>query len=121
MEEELKPSSILERKITKRGNVAETLVLILWKDKPISEATWEFLSDMRLRFPSASLWTSNFSEEGDVTGAATSLGFRRGEKRDKTESKESCYSVDVSREMGSTVIPTELKGVMGTDQGLDRK
>ena len=38
-EEELEPSSILERKIIKRGNQAETIVLVWWRNQPITTAT----------------------------------------------------------------------------------
>ena len=67
-EDELEPSAIINRKLMKNGNQAETIVLILWKNHSATEATWEFLSDLKMRFPHLPLWTSEISEEGTVTG-----------------------------------------------------
>ena len=84
-QERLEPAAVLERKITKRGNATETLVLILWKGKPISEATWESLVNMKLRSPNDSLWTSECLEGGNVMGATQQLGFLGMMKNDKTK------------------------------------
>ena len=39
MDEELEPEQILDRKMVKRGGTADTMVLIGWKNYPLSEAT----------------------------------------------------------------------------------
>ena len=49
------PVAVLERKIVKRGNVAEVQLLIHWKNLSPAEATWEFASEIRRRFPQFSL------------------------------------------------------------------
>ena len=67
-EEELEPLTILERRLAKRGNSADAMGLILWKGKSPLEATWEFLSDLRLRLPYSPLWAREALDEGTVTG-----------------------------------------------------
>src|SRR5262249_35810758 len=59
MELELEPQAILDRKMVKRGNRVKTMVFILWQNLSPMDATWEFLSDLRLQFPNHSLWTRN--------------------------------------------------------------
>ena len=49
------PVAILDRKIVKRGNSAEVQLLIHWKHLSPAEATWEFISEIRKRFPAFSL------------------------------------------------------------------
>nr|XP_043637841.1 uncharacterized protein LOC122608824 [Erigeron canadensis] len=47
----LQPQSILDRKLVKRGNRAAMKVLVHWKGQLMQDATWEFLHDLKLRFP----------------------------------------------------------------------
>ena len=49
------PLAILDRKMVKKGNKADVQVLIHWKNLSPAEATWEFVSEIRRRFPSFSL------------------------------------------------------------------
>ena len=49
------PLAILDRKMVKRGNRADVRLLIHWKNLSPAEATWEFASEIRRRFPSFSL------------------------------------------------------------------
>ena len=49
------PLAILDRKMVKRGNEVEVQVLIHWKNLSLAEATWEFISKIRRRFPMFSL------------------------------------------------------------------
>jgi hypothetical protein len=37
--------------MVKRRNVAATQFLILWKNLPLTEATWEYADELCLRFP----------------------------------------------------------------------
>ena len=53
--QEFQPMAILERKLVKRGNRADVQVLIHWKGLSPAEATWEFVSEIRRRYPSFSL------------------------------------------------------------------
>ena len=46
------PLAVLDRKLVKRGNRAEAQLLIHWKHLSPAEATWEFASEIRKRFPS---------------------------------------------------------------------
>ena len=47
----LHPLAVLDKKIVKRGNRAAMKVLVQWKDQTAQDATWEFLDDLKLRFP----------------------------------------------------------------------
>lgn len=47
--------AILDRKMVKRGNRAATKVLVQWSGLPLTEATWEFLYELRQRFPTLNL------------------------------------------------------------------
>ena len=49
------PGCILERRMVKRGNQAAAQLLIQWKGGSVEEATWEFASEIRRRFPEFSL------------------------------------------------------------------
>jgi hypothetical protein len=37
--------------MVKRRNVAATQFLVLWKNLPLTEATWEYADELCLRFP----------------------------------------------------------------------
>ena len=60
---DFKPLAILERKLVKRGNCADVQLLIHWKDMSLVDATWEFASDIRRRYPSFS-----FEDKGILGG-----------------------------------------------------
>lgn len=45
------PVAILDRQMVRRGRVAATKVLVHWSGTSPADATWEFLQDLRLRFP----------------------------------------------------------------------
>ena len=47
--------AILDRKIVKRGNVGKVQLLSHWKHLFPAEATWEFISEIRRRFPTFSV------------------------------------------------------------------
>ncbi|XP_076897575.1 uncharacterized protein LOC143550909 [Bidens hawaiensis] len=47
----LQPQAVLDRKLVKRRNRAAMKVLVQWKGQGTQEATWEFLDELRLRFP----------------------------------------------------------------------
>ena len=49
------PLKILERRMVKRGNQAAAQVLVQWKNSSTVEATWEFASELRKKFPQFSL------------------------------------------------------------------
>ena len=49
------PLAILDRKMVKKGNETEVQVLIHWKDLSPAEATWEFILEIKKRFPMFSL------------------------------------------------------------------
>ncbi|KAJ0492793.1 putative nucleotidyltransferase, Ribonuclease H [Helianthus annuus] len=46
-----KPLQVLDRKLVKRGSRASVKGLIQWDSLPITEATWENLEDLQIRFP----------------------------------------------------------------------
>ena len=52
--------AILERKLVKRGNRVDVQVLVHWKGLSPAEATWEFVSEIRIRYPSFSLEDKGF-------------------------------------------------------------
>lgn len=45
------PRAILDRKMVKRGSKAVMQVLVHWVGLDVTDATWEFLPDIQLRFP----------------------------------------------------------------------
>lgn len=45
------PEKILARKMVKRQNRAVTQVLVKWVNQGEEEATWEFLYDLKKKFP----------------------------------------------------------------------
>ncbi|KAJ0816356.1 putative nucleotidyltransferase, Ribonuclease H [Helianthus annuus] len=47
----LQPRAVLDRQMVKRGNKATMKVLVHWEGLPVTEASWEFLEDMQIRFP----------------------------------------------------------------------
>ncbi|XP_076898581.1 uncharacterized protein LOC143552189 [Bidens hawaiensis] len=47
----LQPYVVLDRKLVMRGNRAAMKVLTHWKDQTTQDATWEFLDELKLRFP----------------------------------------------------------------------
>jgi len=51
----------------KRMNQVVTQVLIIWKGVPLAEATWEFLDELTLQFPSFTL-----EDKGVLMGEALS-------------------------------------------------
>ena len=51
----VEPVAILERRMVKRGNQAVAQLLIPWTNSSLEEATWEFASEIRRRFPKFSL------------------------------------------------------------------
>lgn len=44
------PEKILARSYKKRGNIAATMWLIKWKNKAEEDTTWEFMTEILLRF-----------------------------------------------------------------------
>lgn len=50
--QEFEPEAILARSGRKLNNRAATVWLIKWKGKPVEEASWEFASELQIRFPS---------------------------------------------------------------------
>ncbi|KAG8372925.1 hypothetical protein BUALT_Bualt12G0117700 [Buddleja alternifolia] len=47
----LEPEKILDRRVVNRNNRSATQWLIKWFNAPIEESTWEFLHDLRIKFP----------------------------------------------------------------------
>lgn len=45
------PKRVIERKMVNRQGQAATEVLVKWKTEPIEEATWEYLFDLKQKFP----------------------------------------------------------------------
>ncbi|KAK9742377.1 hypothetical protein RND81_03G168300 [Saponaria officinalis] len=45
------PKIILARKTVKRGRISATKVLVKWSNSSLEDATWEFLYDLRKRYP----------------------------------------------------------------------
>ncbi|XP_076927289.1 uncharacterized protein LOC143590806 [Bidens hawaiensis] len=54
----LQPQAVLDRKLVKRKNWAAMKVLVQWKGQGTQDATWEFLDELRLRFPDFAELTS---------------------------------------------------------------
>ncbi|KAJ6862569.1 hypothetical protein NC652_039425 [Populus alba x Populus x berolinensis] len=51
----LHPQKIIKRRMVKRGNTATTQYLVLWKNLPLTEATWEDAEEFSRRFPQSHL------------------------------------------------------------------
>ena len=47
----LQPQQIVDRRMVKRGNAAAIPFLVLWKNLPLTETTWEYADELCLRFP----------------------------------------------------------------------
>ncbi|KAD4586386.1 hypothetical protein E3N88_23987 [Mikania micrantha] len=47
----LYPVAVVDTRVVKRRNKAAAQVLVIWKNKPPSEASWEFTDEFKLRFP----------------------------------------------------------------------
>ncbi|XP_076922291.1 uncharacterized protein LOC143584019 [Bidens hawaiensis] len=54
----LQPHAFLDRKLVKRGKRAAMRVLVQWQGQSTQDATWEFLDELKLRFPDFSELTS---------------------------------------------------------------
>lgn len=48
---EREPEAVLERRMVKRQDKAVTQVLIKWVNEPMEEATWEYLFDIKKKYP----------------------------------------------------------------------
>lgn len=46
------PRAIVDNRVVKRGSKAVSQVLVHWVDLPLFEASWEYLDEFKLRFPS---------------------------------------------------------------------
>jgi hypothetical protein len=64
---DLKPESVLDRRLTKKGNAAVTQVLIKWNSLPAELATWEDYSVLKVRYPSAAAWGQAGPQGGVVS------------------------------------------------------
>jgi hypothetical protein len=62
----LQPQVIMDRRMVKRGTQAATQVLIHWKGLSPAEATWEFIDDVQLRFPTFNLEDKVTLKDGDL-------------------------------------------------------
>ena len=62
----LQPQVIMDRRMVKRGTQAATQVLIHWKGLSPTEATWEFIDDVQLRFPTFNLEDKVTLKDGDL-------------------------------------------------------
>nr|GEX84385.1 hypothetical protein [Tanacetum cinerariifolium] len=60
----LQPSAVLDQKLVKRRNRAAMKVLVQCKGQTTQDATWEFLDELKLRFPDFSELTSCGQEVG---------------------------------------------------------
>ena len=60
----LQPSAVLDQKLVKRRNRAAMKVLVQWEGQTTQDATWEFLDELKLRFPDFSELTSCGHEVG---------------------------------------------------------
>jgi len=47
----LQPQQIVDRRMVKRGTAAAIPFLVLWKNLPLTETTWEYADELCLRFP----------------------------------------------------------------------
>jgi hypothetical protein len=62
----LQPQVIMDHRMVKRGVRAATQVLIHWKGLSPTEATWEFLDEVQLRFPTFNLEDKVVLKGGDL-------------------------------------------------------
>jgi hypothetical protein len=53
---ELQPETILDRRLTKKGNDVVIQVLIKWSSLPTEMATWEDFYVVKKRYPMAPAW-----------------------------------------------------------------
>lgn len=47
----VQPVTVLDRKLTKHGNVGAVYLLVQWADSSPEDATWELASEVMARFP----------------------------------------------------------------------
>lgn len=71
-DEALEPEAILDQRLIKHGPTVDTFVLVKWKNRLKNDATWEFYSDLALRFRDIPLGSKDFQVGIDV---ASVLGF----------------------------------------------
>ncbi|PKI45685.1 hypothetical protein CRG98_034001 [Punica granatum] len=62
------PLAILEHRIVKRGNQTAERLLIYWSNSSPADATWEYVDELRLRFPQFNLAGTDFKGAGNVMG-----------------------------------------------------
>ena len=51
----VQPQQVIDRRMVKKGNRANTQFLVRWKDLPLTEATWEDAEEFSWRFPQFNL------------------------------------------------------------------
>lgn len=45
------PETIVEHKLAMTNNKVVVIVLVRWRDQPLTDVTWEFLYDLQVQFP----------------------------------------------------------------------
>jgi len=63
----LHPQKIIERRMVKRGNTTTTQYLVLWKNLPLTEATWEDAEEFNWQFPQSHLEDKVYLMEGALS------------------------------------------------------
>jgi hypothetical protein len=62
---DLQPEAILDRRMTKKGDVPVVQMKVQWSSLPVSAATWEDYEVLRRRYPKATVWEGATSQGGD--------------------------------------------------------
>lgn len=103
------PLAVLDNRVTKKGNVAVSQVLIHWSDSAVADATWEDEQELRDRFPEALAWgQANFQGEGIVRNSdQTQLPDEPKARRTLTEQRQGKKKAGKSKE-GDAVRPTRV-------------
>ncbi|KAG8380314.1 hypothetical protein BUALT_Bualt06G0002700 [Buddleja alternifolia] len=67
----LEPETVLDKRVVPRNNKPITQWLMKWFNAPIEESTWEFLHDLRIKFP-------HFEDKDFLEGKVVDIGQIEG-------------------------------------------
>jgi hypothetical protein len=77
----LEPEQILDCRLSKKGNLAITQLLIRWTQLPQEMATWEGHNVVKQRYPEAPIWRLAGSQwEGSVMIGGNSVTAQAAQK-----------------------------------------
>ncbi|KAG8087040.1 hypothetical protein GUJ93_ZPchr0010g8809 [Zizania palustris] len=77
---ELVPTTILDRRLVKKGSTAQVQILVTWGSLPPACATWEDYYVLQKRFPSARIWEEDRARGGGNVTAGVSAVTEKSAK-----------------------------------------